>query len=169
MTSQELLPIHFRHMTLDDLNQVLLIDTLSFTLPWSERSYRFELTENPASRCWVAELDTGSASPVIVGILVIWFVIDEAHVATIATHPDYRRHSIARRLLAHSLLAAQEEGAERAFLEVRRGNLAAQTLYNQFGFVVVSFRPRYYADNHEDALLMTLEGLDVEKLRGLVD
>ena len=42
-------------MTLDDLEQVVAIDQISFSLPWPERSFHFELTDNPASRCWVAE------------------------------------------------------------------------------------------------------------------
>ena len=39
-------------------------------------------------------------------------------------------------------------------------NRAGQALYAQFGFETVGRRPRYYLDNHEDALLMTLPGLD---------
>lgn len=37
----------FRQMTLQDIPQVYLIDRLSFSLPWPEKSYHFELTENP--------------------------------------------------------------------------------------------------------------------------
>ena len=40
-------------------------------------------------------------------------------------------------------------------LEVRASNSAAMTLYNEFGFQIVGRRPRYYADNKEDAVLMT--------------
>jgi ribosomal-protein-alanine N-acetyltransferase len=39
-------------------------------------------------------------------------------------------------------------------LEVRLSNHAAQALYRKFGFREVGTRPRYYADNGEDALLM---------------
>ena len=46
-----------RKMTLDDVPAVIELDQKSFSLPWPERSFRFELTDNPASRCWVAELD----------------------------------------------------------------------------------------------------------------
>ena len=41
-------------------------------------------------------------------------------------------------------------------LEVRRSNTAAQSLYALHGFLVVGMRPRYYEDNDEDAILMTL-------------
>ena len=40
--------MNIRHMTIADLSQVLAIDQVSFSLPWPERSFRFEITDNPA-------------------------------------------------------------------------------------------------------------------------
>ena len=143
-----------RRMMLEDVPAVHEIDTLSFSLPWPERSFRFELAENPASRSWVAETEGR-----VVAMLVLWSIVDEAHVATIAVHPDYRRQGIGEQILLHALLAARNEGARRAFLEVRAGNTAAQAMYKKYGFVVDGIRPRYYKDNNEDAVLMSLNSL----------
>jgi ribosomal-protein-alanine N-acetyltransferase len=44
-------------------------------------------------------------------------------------------------------------------LECRRSNLVAQNLYHKLGFVDVGFRKRYYADTHEDALVMAKEDM----------
>ena len=148
-----------RKMTLDDIEQVITIDRVSFSLPWPERSFRFDLTDNPASRCWVAEIDGK-----VVGMIVAWLIVDEVHVATIATHPDFRRRGVAKKLLAHTLYSLKEEGAQSSFLEVRASNVAAQEMYRKFGYEESGVRPRYYKDNDEDALLMTLETLDVESL-----
>jgi ribosomal-protein-alanine N-acetyltransferase len=148
-----------RKMTLDDIEQVISIDRVSFSLPWPERSFRFDLTDNPASRCWVAEIDGK-----VVGMIVAWLIVDEVHVATIATHPDFRRRGVAKKLLAHTLQYLKEEGAQSSFLEVRASNVAAQEMYRKFGYEESGVRPRYYKDNDEDALLMTLETLDVESL-----
>jgi len=148
-----------RKMMLDDIEQVIAIDRVSFSLPWPERSFRFELTDNPASRCWVAEVDGR-----LVGIIVVWLIVDEVHVATIATHPEFRRQGIAKRLLSHALRELRNEGAQSSFLEVRASNYAAQEMYRKFGYEKSGIRPRYYRDNDEDALLMTLESLDVERL-----
>ena len=71
----------------------------------------------------------------------------------------YRRRGIGRRLLVRALEDAAGHGAVKVYLEVRRNNLAAQKLYEQFGFEVTGVRPRYYVDTQEDALLMTLEPL----------
>jgi ribosomal-protein-alanine N-acetyltransferase len=146
---------NIRRMTLDDLPAVIELDQMSFSLPWPERSFRFELTDNPASRCWVAEQDGR-----VVGMLVAWFLVDEAHIATLATHPDFRRRGIARELLAHALRSMAEEGAASSLLEVREGNAAAQAMYRQFGYEAVGRRRNYYKDNGEDAILMTLNRLE---------
>jgi ribosomal-protein-alanine N-acetyltransferase len=143
-----------RRMTVEDVQIAHEIDTSSFTLPWPERSFRYEVTDNPASRCWAADLDGH-----VVGILILWMIIDEAHIATLATHPDHRRQGIAEQLLVTALNKAYEEGARSALLEVRAGNVAAQALYYKYGFEAVGSRKRYYKDNNEDAILMTLKRL----------
>lgn len=149
--------MNIRRMILDDLAQVVAIDKVSFSLPWPERSFRFEITDNPASRAWVAEEDGK-----VVGAIVAWLLVDEAHIATIATHPDFRRQGIASKLLVHTLQSMMNEGALTSVLEVRESNSAAQEMYRKFGFEESGRRPRYYRDNNEDAILMTLYKLKVE-------
>ncbi len=153
--------MNIRPMTIDDLAQVVAIDQVSFSLPWPERSFRFEITDNPASRTWVAEINGR-----IVGMLVVWLLVDEAHVATIATHPEFRRQGIASRLLIHALQMMQGEGAATSVLEVRESNLAAQEMYRKFGYEESGRRPHYYKDNGEDAILMMLTKLEGWKVEG---
>ncbi len=157
-----------RPMTKSDISQVFALDVMSFSLPWPERSYHYEVEENLHSRPWVME-DARQTPPRIVGMIVVWMILDEAHVATLAVHPDYRRRGIGQHLLANALLEAQKEGAVLAFLEVRRSNLAAQALYQQFGFVEDGTRPHYYADNGEDAILLSLRPLDPRVLTLLLN
>lgn len=144
-----------RKMTLSDLEQVVEIDQVSFTLPWPQRSFQFELTGNETSRCWVVEWDGR-----VVAMMVGWLIVDELHVATIATHPDFRGRGIGRLLLLHALLAARQEGAVKSFLEVRESNAIARKIYLGFGFVEDGRRKEYYKDNNEDAILMSLNDLD---------
>ena len=143
-----------RRMKLEDVPAVHVIDTSSFTLPWPERSLRFEVSDNPAARCWVVELEGQ-----VVGMLVLWLIVDEAHIATLAIHPDHRRQRLARDLLLHALQEAYQEGARSALLEVREGNQAALAMYRALGFDEVGRRANYYKDNGEDAILMTLRDL----------
>jgi ribosomal-protein-alanine N-acetyltransferase len=164
---QEVVEIRYRRMRLEDVEAVYAIDVLCFALPWSERAYRYEVHDNPSARTWVAEAVDASGRAQVVGMIVLWIILDEAHVATLATHPDFHRRQVARRLLARGLIDAAEWGATLAYLEVRRTNKAAQELYLKFGFEVTGVRPRYYVDNQEDALLMTLLPLDREALQKL--
>jgi len=158
--------VTLRPMTIDDVKRVYEIDTLSFSMPWTERSYRFEITENSHGCNWVAEVEDGAAR-LVVGMIVVWVILDEAHIATIAIHPDFRQRGIGRRLLAQGLLAAYQRGARLSYLEVRRSNLAAQAMYHAFGFETVGERPHYYKDNNEDAFLMTLDPLQPDVLERL--
>jgi len=144
-----------RRMTLDDIPAVVALDKISFSLPWPERSFRFELTDNTSSRCWVVVQDEE-----IVGMVVAWLLVDEAHIATISTHPDHRRQGIAKKLLRYALRYMSKEGAVSSFLEVRETNLAAQEMYRKFGYEAVGRRKRYYKDTGEDAILMSLTGLE---------
>jgi ribosomal-protein-alanine N-acetyltransferase len=97
-------------------------------------------------------------------MVVAWLLVDEVHIATIATHPEFRRHGIASRLLSNILLHGIEEGAQTSFLEVRESNLAAQEMYRKFGYEVAGRRRRYYRDNDEDAILMVLNSLNRDHL-----
>jgi ribosomal-protein-alanine N-acetyltransferase len=154
-------------MHLNDIPQVLAIDQLSFPQPWTEQSYRFELQENgnahflvayPAvsllGPAWLEKLLGRGPRRQVVGYAGLWVVADEGHINTLAVHPEWRRRNIGERLLQAMLAKAVALQAISATLEVRVSNLAAQRLYQKFGFVEVGRRKRYYRDG-EDALLMT--------------
>ena len=174
------LGLHIRRMDAADLDQVREIDRLSFNIPWPAKAYRYELEENPHSLQWVAEINadqfphpakSGEAAKRIVGLIVVWLILDEAHIATLAVHPDLRGHGIAgapdpapesqhsgaggKSIQLCRWTESIRRGAITATLEVRAGNKIAQKLYNRFGFQVVGERPRYYKDNQEDALIMS--------------
>lgn len=158
-----------RPMSLADIDQVETIDRLSFQTPWPRDAFLYEINRNPNTLCWVAELVPPGEAPIIVATAVIWLIVDEAHLGTLAVRPGFRQQGLARQLLATALLSAAHLGATHALLEVRSSNQAAQNLYLKFGFEVVGTRKGYYQDTQEDAVLMTLAALDTEKLAVLAD
>jgi ribosomal-protein-alanine N-acetyltransferase len=152
-----------REMRQEDIQTVQEIDRLSFSLPWPLSAFEYELCENPGSLLWVAEITESEGKKKVVGMLVIWLIIDEAHIATIAIKPEYRSRAIAKKLLLAGLKSIANMNIETVTLEVRVSNTPAVNLYRSFGFEIVGTRPRYYVDNHEDALIMTLSYLDQYK------
>lgn len=159
--------LQFRLMKLEDIPRVHEIDVLSFALPWPEKSYNFELTQNPSTLALVAEGNSQAAQPTVIGMAVVWNVIDEAHIATIAIHPAFRGQGFGQKLLGETLRRCIQRGAFVATLEVRENNLLAQQMYTKFGFKIVGRRFRYYKDNNEDAILMTLDGMGPRYLEWL--
>ncbi len=162
-------PFHLRPMTLMDIPQVEAIDQAVFSKPWPENAYRYELTRNKGSVCWVAEHLGADDRSEVVGMIVIWLALCEAHVGTLAVHPSFQRQGLGRRLLARALLSCVQMGASLATLEVRRSNLSAQRLYERFNFKSVGILKGYYKDNQEDAIVMHLLPLTAENLAALLD
>lgn len=152
--------IRIRPMESADIHRVFEIDKASAVLYWPERSYHFEVEQNESSRPFVAVGKEGE----ILGFIVFWLIIDEAHLANFAVSADVRRQGIGRALLEHGLRACYSGGARVSFLEVRAGNVPAIGLYESCGYHTEGVRKQYYQDNHEDALLMNLDTEDYEKL-----
>jgi ribosomal-protein-alanine N-acetyltransferase len=154
-------------MKLEDIPRVHEIDALSFTMPWPEKSYQFELNENPTTLALVAQVTDQQAEPLVIGMTVVWIVVDEAHIATLAIHPDFRGRGFGKKLLGETLRQTLQRGVSLATLEVRENNLLAQQMYLKFGLKIVGRRLHYYKDNNEDAVIMTLDKLGVEYLNHL--
>jgi ribosomal-protein-alanine N-acetyltransferase len=109
--------------------------------------------DRPWARLWVAR--RGAKRPPL-AYLLAWHVADELHVLSVATLPAEQGQGMGRALLAYALTFANERQVRLVLLEVRESNRRAIDLYRSFGFRVTGTRPRYYADNFEDAIEMTL-------------
>jgi ribosomal-protein-alanine N-acetyltransferase len=147
-------PVEVVDMTMDDIPAVHEVERLSFPVPWPANAFRHELTQNRNARYVVARSDGR-----IVGYAGLWLMVDEAHITTFAVHPEHRRRKIGERMLQRVFDIAEDIGAEWLTLEVRVSNLAAQKLYEKYGFRRAGIRRRYYSDNNEDALIMWTDRL----------
>jgi ribosomal-protein-alanine N-acetyltransferase len=150
-------------MTFDDLPAVQEIERASFTTPWPAHAYQAELETNKLARYLVVRVGRE-----VVAYAGIWLLVDEAHITTFAVAPAWRRRRVGERLLMAALDLSVARGAHEATLEVRLSNVAARRLYEKFGFRPVGIRPRYYSDDHEDALIMTTEPLRSPAMRTLL-
>lgn len=167
-----------RRMNMDDIQQVLEIDALSFPNPWSRRTYQHEVESSNTAQMIVIEAPTPlftSLSPLsslvrrwwgtpqtqrVLGYGGCWLIAGEAHISTIAVHPEFRGKGLGELLLMGMLKRAINLQADYSVLEVRVSNSQAQALYDKYEYKKVGRRKRYYRDNGEDALLMEARPLD---------
>ena len=133
-------------MQKEDIDQVLAIETASFSFPWSRRSFEAEF-EKEFGVSYVALI-----ADRIVGYLIAWLVADEVHIANIAVHPEYRKQGLGRMLM--EVIFRNSEGFSWIGLEVRRSNKTARAMYKKLGFQEVGIRKNYYVGECEDAILM---------------
>ncbi|MCL0052429.1 ribosomal protein S18-alanine N-acetyltransferase [Peptococcaceae bacterium] len=162
----ESLKVKIQKMKPEHLPQVMEIERLSFTRPWSRRDFIHELFCNQLSCYIVALLESSWRSAEfsknlskqneckVIGYAGMWLILDEAHITNLAVHPDYRNHGIGMKLMQGLLNIASENGAVRATLEVRKSNACARKLYKKLGFIEEGVRKNYYRDNKEDAIIM---------------
>ena len=145
-------PVSIEPMRLRDLDQVLRIERLSFSAPWSRAAFLSELLENDRARYFVARIGDQ-----VVGYTGMWIIIDEGHITNVAVQPHWRNRGIATQLLDALDDVARANGVRRMTLEVRKSNIVAHTLYEKLGFRDAGIRRAYYRDNNEDAIIMWKE------------
>jgi [ribosomal protein S18]-alanine N-acetyltransferase len=142
-------------MTAHDLLEVVEIEEACRLSLWGWDSYYAELSRPEAimlvARRERADKMTGHA---LYGFLSARVSAQELHINNIGVHDATRRRGIGNALMQAAVAAAMRRGAYAAILEVRAGNVAAQSLYRRYGFEVVGRRRHYYRDPPEDALLM---------------
>lgn len=139
----------FRYMREEDIDQVLAVEHVSFTSPWSREAFYNELHNNKFAVYIVLEDDHK-----IIGYCGAWIVIDEAHVTNVAILPEYRGRKLGETMMKKLMSVAREMGAKSMTLEVRVSNHVAQSLYRKLGFQNGGIRKNYYSDNQENALVM---------------
>ncbi|HHY71878.1 MAG TPA: ribosomal protein S18-alanine N-acetyltransferase [Bacillus bacterium] len=141
--------VQFRFMTEEDIEQVYEIEISSFTLPWTKEAFFNEMTMNQYAKYIVMEL-----SHLVIGYCGMWIILDECHITNVAVLPEYRGRKLGEVLLKQVIDFSKSLGVRLITLEVRVSNVVAQKLYKKYGFQAGGIRKNYYADNHEDALVM---------------
>jgi [ribosomal protein S18]-alanine N-acetyltransferase len=141
-----------RPMAQGDLAAVAALERESYAFPWNDQIFADCL--RVGYHCVVVETAAGVA-----GYGVLSMGAGEAHVLNICVAEAARRRGVGRGLLLALLVHARDRGVRDAFLEVRRSNRGAISLYHGLGFECVGTRRGYYQalDGREDALVYRLE------------
>ena len=142
-----------RPMEPADIPALLPIEARCFGDHWTVQSFRDELDQ--ACSTYVVALLDGR----IVGYAGFWLILEEAHITTVAVHPDQQGLGIGEQLLLALVDASLARAARWMTLEVRVSNVVAQKLYEKYGFTSLGRRRGYYQNDGEDALVMWTENM----------
>ncbi|MEY5029017.1 MAG: hypothetical protein RLZ63_1332 [Pseudomonadota bacterium] len=142
-----------RDLTVQDLPQVLAIEQLTYSHPWSQGHFADALRSGYHCVGWFEE-------DVLRAYLVAMPGVQETHLLNVAVAPDHQGKGLARGLLQHWLDWSRTQGAVQVWLEVRESNVRALQVYERAGFVRVSVRKDYYPldrTRREHAVVMSLK------------
>ncbi|MHA1780122.1 MAG: ribosomal protein S18-alanine N-acetyltransferase [Candidatus Thorarchaeota archaeon] len=161
-----------RHFDQDDLKAVMSINQTCLPENYPD-SFFMGLYQHAPRTFLVAEIDGN-----IVGYIMCRIErgvssfgrlpVKKGHVVSIAVRPEYRHQGIGTALVTRGLEGMIEYGASEAFLEVRKTNTNAISVYERLGFTVKRVLRGYYRDG-EDAYLMvkTLKAADGDDAHAL--
>lgn len=148
-----------------DIDSVFEIEAKSYgNHHWSKDAFYSEV-KNRVAKYYTAKDD----KDVIMGYIGTWHIVDEAHITTLAVHPEYRRQHVADALIVKSLKDCYNEFIKYITLEVRVSNIPAIKLYEKYGFKSLGTRKGYYQDNNEDALIMWTENIFSDGYKAVFD
>ena len=139
-------PANERH-----LDEILDIEKMVFTHPWSREKLKSDLILNFNTENWVFLKDEQ-----VVGYLFGWKVMDEFHINNIAVHTAFQRKHIGQSLIRHLKARLIRHDIQRIYFEVNGGNKTAQLLYESLGFKQRGICRDYYAIG-DHALLYHLD------------
>lgn len=140
--------IWFRRMTLDDVEQVMIIEREVYDFPWTARIFRDCI--RVGYQCWMA-----LQQQQVVGHAVISVTAGESHILNLSIGKAYQRRGFGSRFIEFLVDEARARDAQTMLLEVRPSNKAAINCYNSVGFNEIGSRKDYYPaiGGREDALL----------------
>ncbi|WP_128000134.1 ribosomal protein S18-alanine N-acetyltransferase [Piscinibacter defluvii] len=141
-------------MGIGQLDAVMTVETAAYEFPWSRGNFIDSIAAG-----YAAQVLYGAGGELL-GYFVAMGGVDEMHLLNITTAPPHQHCGHARFMLDALVALCRRRGARRLWLEVRRSNLRAQSIYRRRGFAEVGARRGYYPapqGQREDALVMSLD------------
>lgn len=137
--------MRIRKFELNDLNQILSIENISFDKPYDPNTFLIYYSREPDGFMVLTEKDK------IIGYIIVTSK-NNGKIISIAILPEYRSKGLGAKLMKVGLRYLRKKGKNTATLEVAKSNKKAQDFYSKFSFKVVKELKNYY--KNEDALLM---------------
>jgi len=136
---------------INQLEDILSIERISFTRPWTRNQIIKDLQNGFNSENWVYKLNGN-----VIGYIFVSKIEDQFHLNNIAVHPDFLGQKIGSSLIKHIIMRAKNRKVNIILLEVSINNITARKCYKSLGFIQVGIRKNYYSQG-DDAILYDLE------------
>ncbi len=140
--------LEIRPMTEGDVEAVSKLEEAAFSMPWSEEAFRGMLADDNAV---YLVADAGGR---IVGVCGLHQSFEDGEITNVSVLEELRGCGIGRRLMEKILFLAGKRGITKILLEVRVSNVAAISLYENHGFLIIGRRKDFYEKPWEDAYVM---------------
>ncbi|HKT84692.1 MAG TPA: GNAT family N-acetyltransferase [Novosphingobium sp.] len=132
----------------DDVDQLMAVMSAAFDPFWGEAWNRRQVEDALKLGNTHYFLISPDGTHAINGEITAGFSLsrtgfEEEELLLLAVMPQYRNRGLGKSLLSSLGYAAQERGARRLLLEMRKDN-PAESLYRSFGFYIIGHRPDYY-------------------------
>lgn len=139
-------------MQVDDIDQVLAIENVAYTHPWTRGNFLDSIRSNYQT------IVLRDASYQVIGYFLMMPAVDEAHLLNITVRPDLQGIGLGRMLLDKAVALARERKMASMLLEVRPSNQRALEVYKRYGFERIGQRKGYYpaTNGREDAIVMRM-------------
>lgn len=137
-----------RKISRKDLPDLLAIEQAVSVMPWTETTFK---------SCFLAGY-TGWAAieeQKIIGFIMLSLHNQECHILNLCVDSHHQHQGWGIKLLKFALTDAKENNITIAYLEVRRSNVRAISLYRKLDFHLIGERSGYYptSNGNEDALI----------------
>lgn len=140
--------ITINRMSQKHLEEVALLESESFSEPWTKEAFANTLTDD--NYIYLVALD----KDVLAGYAGCIVSLDEADVTNIAVKKDFTNMGIGSFLLSLLQQEARAKGVKKMYLEVRKSNENAIHMYCRNGFESMGIRKNFYRKPNEDAIVM---------------
>lgn len=131
-----------------DLPQIVMIEESAHLNPWDEDIFK---------RCFEAGYYVWGLAQdkELVGFVIYSLQVGECHILNLCVNKPFQGKGFGEQLILYAMNQAKQQGATIVFLEVRRSNQPALSLYKKVGFSKVGERKDYYPkeSGREDALI----------------
>jgi ribosomal-protein-alanine N-acetyltransferase len=143
--------VAIQKMDINDLDEVLSIETSDSLTPWSKNMFVEEM-RNPFAHCFVMKKEAESKQTVI-GFICFRNVSEESELLNICVHQAYRHLGFGKKLMEFYIDFSRRRGSKNLYLEVHSSNHTAIHLYQLFSYQSSGIRKKFYQGKF-DALLM---------------